>query len=309
MKLLVTGGAGFIGSHFVEYILSNTDHEVTTLDALTYAGSRSNLDGVIDHPRHRFVEGDIRSRELVNELMQGVSAVVNFAGESHVDNSVESAKPFASTNVVGTQTLLEAASDHGIERYVQVSTDEVYGEILDGKFKESDRLNPRNPYAATKAGGGILALSYYHSHGLPVCVTRSSNNFGPRQHEEKFIPKLITCTRDDETFPLYGDGSNVRDWIYVRDNCKAIETVLKNGIPGEVYNIGAGNEMTNAEMIDEILALIESTDDHISLVKDRPAHDQRYALDTRKIRGLGWETEYAFDEALEKTVESYLEES
>ncbi|WP_311173088.1 dTDP-glucose 4,6-dehydratase [Halobellus ordinarius] len=308
MRILVTGGAGFIGSNFVHYVLDEHDEdEIVTLDALTYAGSKDNLDGVLDHPRHEFVEGDIRDRELVTELVADVDAVVNFAAESHVDRSIEGAKPFVETNVQGTQTLLDAAADADVDRFLQISTDEVYGQVLDGKFSEEDALNPRNPYAATKAGADLLARSFRTTHDLPVLVTRTSNNFGPRQHPEKLIPKFIQNAAAGESLPVYGDGSNVREWIYVEDNCRALDLVLREGELGEVYNIGSHAEKTNLEVTEAILDVVGASDDLIEFVEDRAGHDQRYALETEKIEALGWEPQYSFEEGLERTVDYYLD--
>ncbi|MDS0280777.1 dTDP-glucose 4,6-dehydratase [Haloarcula onubensis] len=307
MRILVTGGAGFIGSNFIHYVLdAYEDCEVVTLDALTYAGSRDNLKGVLDDPRHEFVEGDIRDQELVTNLVADVDAIVNFAAESHVDRSIEGAKPFVSTNVQGTQTLLDAAIDADIERFLQISTDEVYGQVLDGKFGEDDLLNPRNPYSATKAGADHLAQSYYTTHGLPVLITRTCNNFGPRQHPEKLIPKFIRNAAAGEALPVYGDGSNVREWIYVEDNCRALDLVLREGEVGEVYNIGSHAEKTNLEVTEAILDAVGASEDLVEFVDDRAGHDQRYALEVEKIVELGWEPEYSFEEGLEQTVEYYL---
>lgn len=305
MRLLVTGGAGFIGSNFVHQVLETTDHSVVTLDALTYAGSKDNLTRILDDPEHEFVEGDIRDGELVSELVADVDAVVNFAAESHVDRSIDGAEPFVSTNLQGTQTLLDAALDADIDRFLQISTDEVYGEIFEGKFSESDSLDPRNPYAATKAGADLLARSYYTTHGLPVLITRTSNNYGPRQHSEKLIPKFIQRAAAGKSLPLYGDGSNVREWIYVADNCRALETVLESGSVGEVYNIGSDEELTNLEVAQRILDGVGGSEDQIEFVADRAGHDQRYAVDTTKITKLGWETEYSFSEGLKRTIEHY----
>ena len=307
MRILVTGGAGFIGSNFVRYILDeHGGDEVVTLDALTYAGSKDNLDGVRDNPRHEFVEGDIRDRELVTKLVSDVDAIVNFAAESHVDRSIEGAKPFATTNVQGTQTLLDAANEGDIDRFLQISTDEVYGQILDGKFSEDDPLNPRNPYAATKAGADLLAQSFETTHDLPVLITRTCNNFGPRQHPEKLIPKFIRNAAVGENLPVYGDGSNVREWIYVEDNCRALDVVLREGAVGEIYNIGSHTEKTNLEVTEAILDAVGADEDLIEFVDDRAGHDQRYALETEKIEALGWEPAYAFEEGLERTVDYYL---
>ncbi len=305
-RILVTGGAGFIGSNFVHHVLdAHDDYRVITLDNLTYAGSLDNLAGALDSPRHTFVEGDICDEAVVSEQLSEVDAVVNFAAESHVDRSIDSAKPFVRTNVQGTQTLLDAALDADIDRFVQISTDEVYGHILDGTFTETDPLHPRNPYAATKAGADLLARSYGTTHGLPVVVTRSCNNFGPRQHPEKLIPKLIEKAEAGDDLPLYGDGSNVREWIYVADNCRAIDTVLADGEPGEVYNIGSGAERTNLEVARAVLDEIPETDSEVTFVEDRPGHDQRYALDSSKLRQLGWEPEWSFEVGLAETVARY----
>ena len=307
MRILVTGGAGFIGSNFVHYVLNeHEDDEVITLDALTYAGSKDNLDGVLDNPRHEFVEGDIRDRDLVTKLVSDVDAIVNFAAESHVDRSIEGAKPFVTTNVQGTQTLLDAANEGDIDRFLQISTDEVYGQILDGKFSEDDPLDPRNPYAATKAGADLLARSFETTHDLPVLITRTCNNFGPRQHPEKLIPKFIRNAATGENLPVYGDGSNVREWIYVEDNCRALDVVLREGVVGEIYNIGSHTEKTNLEVTEAILDAVGADEDLIEFVDDRAGHDQRYALETEKIGALGWEPAYAFEEGLERTVDYYL---
>ncbi|TKX40342.1 dTDP-glucose 4,6-dehydratase [Halorubrum sp. CGM4_25_10-8A] len=308
MRILVTGGAGFIGSNFVHHVLDTHENdEIVTLDALTYAGSKANLEGVLDDPRHEFVEGDIRDQELVTDLVADVDAIVNFAAESHVDRSIEGAKPFVSTNVQGTQTLLDAANEVGIDRYLQISTDEVYGQVLDGTFSEDDPLNPRNPYAATKAGADLLANSFQTTHDLPVVISRTSNNFGPRQHAEKLIPKFIQNAAAGEALPVYGDGSNVREWIYVEDNCRALDLVLREGSIGEVYNIGSHAEKTNLEVTEAILDAVGASDDLIEFVEDRAGHDQRYALDTEKIEALGWEPQYSFEEGLERTVDYYLD--
>ena len=305
MRLLVTGGAGFIGSNFVRHVLTNTGHSVLTLDGLTYAGSMSNIEDALDDPCHEFVHGDIRDRDLVDELVARSDVVVNFAAESHVDRSIDGSEPFVSTNVQGTQTLLDASCDADIDRFVQISTDEVYGQALEGRFAEADPLDPRNPYAATKAGADHLAQSYYTTHDLPVLVTRSSNNFGPRQHEEKLIPKMIQRAERDDPLPLYGDGSNVREWTYVTDNCRAVMTVLDNGTPGEVYNIGSGNERSNLDVAKHIIEAVGASEDLIKFVEDRPGHDQRYALDASKLAGLGWEPRQSFEEGLRETIEYY----
>ncbi|MFC7138732.1 dTDP-glucose 4,6-dehydratase [Halosimplex aquaticum] len=305
MRTLVTGGAGFIGSNYVHHLLDRTDDEVVTFDALTYAGSRDNLAGALADERHEFVEGDVRDEDLVADLVADVDAVVHFAAESHVDRSIDGAAPFVSTNVDGTRALLDAARETDLERFLQVSTDEVYGQTVDGAFAETDPLDPRNPYAATKAGADHLALSYERTYGVPVVVTRSSNNFGPRQHPEKLIPKFITRAAAGQSLPLYGDGSNVREWTYVADNCRAVDLVLREGVAGEVYNVGSGEERTNLEVTEAILDAVGASRDLVEFVEDRPGHDQRYALETEKIRELGWAPEYTFEDGLERTVEHY----
>jgi len=307
MRILVTGGAGFIGSNFVEHIIETSGDGVVTLDALTYAGSKENLEGVLGHPQHEFVEGDIRDTDLVGDLVSDVDAVVNFAAESHVDRSIEGAEPFVSTNVQGTQTLLNAANDAEIDRFVQISTDEVYGQIVDGSFSEEDPLNPRNPYSATKASADLLAQSYETTHGLPVVITRTCNNYGPNQHPEKLIPKFITNATQGKSLPVYGDGSNVREWIYVEDNCRALDLVLREGDVGEVYNIGTDEEKTNLEVTQAILEAVGASKDLIEFVEDRAGHDQRYALDSSKVESLGWEPQYSFEGGLEKTVNHFVE--
>jgi len=304
MDLLVTGGAGFIGSNYIRHVLETTDVHVTTLDALTYAGDRANLP---DHDRHQFVEGDITNRELVNGLVADADQIVNFAAESHVDRSIDGAMTFVQSNVEGVATLLDACVKHGIDRFIQISTDEVYGEITDGEFEEGDKLTPRNPYAATKAGADLLARSYYVTHDVPVVITRSSNNYGPRQHTEKLIPKLIRRASNSNSLPIYGDGSNVREWTYVTDNCRAVETVRREGGLGDIYNIGSGDEQTNLEIARAVCAAVDAPEDLIEFVEDRPGHDQRYALGTQRVRTLGWEPTVSFDDGLVKTVTYYRE--
>ena len=308
MRLLVTGGAGFIGSNFVHHLLETYEEvEVVTLDALTYAGSKTNLEGVREDPRHRFVKGDIRDEALVADLMSDVDFVVNFAAESHVDRAINTAAPFVATNIDGTQTLLDAALSADIERFLQISTDEVYGEVMEGRASEDSLLEPQNPYAATKAAADHLALSYQTTHGLPVLVTRTCNNYGPRQNTEKLIPKFISNAAAGVELPVYGDGSNVREWIYVRDNCRALDHVLRDGDIGEIYNIGTGDERSTLEVTRAIVDAVEGADeDQITFVKDRPGHDQRYAVATEKIEALGWQPTWAFDNGLAETVEHYI---
>jgi dTDP-glucose 4,6-dehydratase len=307
MRVLVTGGAGFIGSAFVRLLLAETDHEVRTIDALAYAGSRANLAGVMDHRRHEFVEADIREPAAVRESVAWADALVNFAAHTHVDRSIDDTEPFVSTNVEGTRCLLELARETDLDRFLQVSTDEVYGEVLEGTASETDRLEPRNPYAATKASADLLVRSFHVTYDLPTLVTRSANNYGPRQHTEKFIPKMILRADRGESLPLYGDGTNVRDWTYVRDNCRAILTVLTRGTPGEVYNVGSGTERRNIDVASRILELVGGDESLIEFVEDRPGHDRRYALDTSKVEALGWEPHYDFEAGLRETVRHYLD--
>ncbi len=306
MKLLVTGGAGFIGSNFIRYILTkHPSYSVVNLDKLTYAGNLENLRDIEADPRYRFIQGDICDAALVREIARGVDAIVNFAADTHVDRSIIDAGDFIRTDVFGTFTLLEAVKELRIPRYLQISTDEVYGSIQRGAFRESDPLNPSNPYSASKAGGDLLARAYGTTYKLPVIITRSSNNFGPYQYPEKIIPLFITNALEDRPLPLYGDGKNVRDWLYVLDNCAAIDLVLRKGQDGEVYNIGGGTEVENLVLTRQILRLLGKPESLIQPVKDRPGHDRRYALDCHKLRALGWKPAHAFGEALAETVEWY----
>ncbi len=308
MKILVTGGAGFIGSHFIRRILKTyPDCEVINLDKLTYAGCLENLRDVEGNERYRFVKGDICNSSLVQELAARVDCIANFAAETHVDRSVLDPGSFIKTDIEGTYTLLEAARRFGHKRFLQVSTDEVYGSIASGSFTEQAPLNPSSPYSASKAGADLLVLSYHRTFGLPAVITRSSNNFGPNQHPEKFIPLFITNALDNKKLPLYGSGENVRDWIYVEDNCEAIDLVLHRGEPGGIYNIGAGREMKNIDVVRLILEELEKPWDLVRFVTDRPAHDLRYSLDTKKIRALGFRPRHNFMEALKKTVQWYME--
>ncbi|HEV8309045.1 MAG TPA: dTDP-glucose 4,6-dehydratase [Methylomirabilota bacterium] len=308
MRVLVTGGAGFIGSHFVRHLLTTyPEYEVVNLDKLTYAGNPANLAGLADHPRYRFVHGDICEPLLVREVMAGCDAVVNFAAESHVDRSIHDAGDFIRTDVFGTWVLLETARAHRIGRYLQVSTDEVYGSIVTGAFQETHPLRPSSPYSASKAGGDHMALAYWTTHRTPVVVTRASNNFGPNQYPEKVIPLFITNALDDLPLPLYGDGRHVRDWLYVLDHCAALDLVLHKGAEGEVYNVGGSVEVENIELTRRILALLGKPESLIRPVVDRPGHDRRYALDTTKLRALGWQPTYPFDDALAATVAWYRE--
>jgi len=306
MKILVTGGAGFIGSNFVRHVLSTRpDDSVVNLDKLTYAGNLANLSDLEHHPRYRFVKGDICDRALVAEIMVEVDAVVHMAAETHVDRSNQGADDFLRTNVTGTHALLEAARRVKIGRFLLVSTDEVYGSIAEGAACETDSLNPSNPYSASKAAADLLARAYWLTHRLPVAITRSSNNFGPYQYPEKVIPLFVTNALEDQPLPLYGDGKNVRDWLYVLDNCAAIDLVLRRGRDGEIYNIGGDNEIENIALTRSILALLQKPDTFIAPVADRPGHDRRYALDTGKIRALGWKPAHSFAASLAATVDWY----
>ncbi|HYB70023.1 MAG TPA: dTDP-glucose 4,6-dehydratase [Candidatus Bathyarchaeia archaeon] len=306
MKLLVTGGAGFIGSNFVRHVLeAHPEDSVVNLDKLTYAGNLENLRDVETNPRYRFVRGDICDLTRVREAMRDVDAVVHFAAETHVDRSNLGADDFLRTNVTGTFTLLEAARELRVGRFLAVSTDEVYGSIAHGAAREGDGLNPSNPYSASKAAADLLVRAYWTTHHLPVVVTRSSNNFGPYQFPEKVIPLFVTNALEDKPLPLYGDGRNVRDWLYVLDNCAAIDLALRRGVDGEIYNIGGSREVENVTLTRRILELLGKPDSLITPVADRPGHDRRYALDSSKIHALGWVPASSFETALAATVEWY----
>lgn len=305
MKILVTGGAGFIGSNFIRYLLArHAADEVVNLDALKYSGNLETLADIADDPRYRFVHGDIADAEIVCEAMQGAAVVVNFAAESHVDRSIEDPEAFLHTNVDGTLVLLQAARRAGVQCFVQVSTDEVYGSLgPSGCFVESSPLRPSSPYAASKAAADLLALSFWTTYHLPVVVTRCSNNFGPYQFPEKVIPLFVTNALADELLPLYGDGMNVRDWIYVEDHCAALDLVLRGGRTGEIYNIGASSERSNRELTELILSILDKPLSLIRYVSDRPGHDRRYALDATKMRAeFDWRPLHTFDDALRRTV-------
>ena len=305
MRLFVTGGAGFIGSNFVHFVLGSSDDEVTVFDALTYAGNLANLRDVEEGPRFRFVKGDITDRDAVEEAMTGHDAIVHFAAESHVDRSIASSDEFVRTNCHGTNVIMDVARRLEVPRVIHISTDEVYGSVERGSSKENDPLEPRSPYSASKAGSDLIALSYFATYGLPVIVTRSSNNYGPYQFPEKVIPLFVTNLLDGLKVPLYGDGMNVRDWCYVEDNCAGVDLVLRNGEVGQIYNIGAGNEIPNRVLTEKILALLGADESMINYVEDRLGHDRRYSIATDKVEALGWRPQRDLDEALAVTVEWY----
>jgi dTDP-glucose 4,6-dehydratase len=311
MRILVTGGAGFIGSHFVRSTLAGgyqpfAGCDILVLDKLTYAGNLTNLDAVRSNPQLTFVEGDILDVRLVHDVLSGVDAVVHFAAESHVDRSILGAADFVMTNVVGTQTLLDAAVRQRIGRFVHVSTDEVYGSIASGSWSETHLLEPNSPYAASKAASDLIARAYAVTHGLDVVITRCSNNYGPYQFPEKIIPLFVTNLIDGKRVPLYGDGLNVRDWLHVDDHCRGVAMVLEKGRSGEIYNIGGGTELTNRELTDRLLRACDAGWDRVDLVEDRKGHDRRYSVDITKISAeLGYQPKVPFDDGLADTVSWY----
>ncbi|WP_086825858.1 dTDP-glucose 4,6-dehydratase [Allokutzneria sp. NRRL B-24872] len=311
MRVLVTGGAGFIGSNYVRKVLTGAypvfaEAEVVVLDKLTYAGNEANLDPVASHPRHRFIKGDICDAALVNEVMVGVSTVVHFAAESHVDRSIHGASDFVLTNVLGTQTLLQAALESGVSKFVHVSTDEVYGSIETGSWTEEHILEPNSPYSAAKASSDLLARSYFRTHGLPVCITRCSNNYGPYHFPEKVIPLFVTNLLDGHKVPLYGDGLNVRDWLHVDDHCRGIQLVAEGGRAGEIYNIGGGTELTNRELTEQLIAATGRDWSMVEPVADRLGHDRRYSVDCTKISNeLGYSAQVPFEQGLADVVAWY----
>ena len=313
MRVLITGGAGFIGSHYARQLLRGAypafaDAEVVVLDKLTYAGNQENLRPVAENPRLRFVRGDICDAELVAELMTGVDVVVHFAAESHVDRSILGALDFVRTNVVGTDTLLQAALGAGVGKFVHVSTDEVYGSIESGSWPEEHALEPNSPYSAAKAGSDLMSRAYFRTHELPVCVTRCSNNYGPYQFPEKLLPLFITNLLDGHQVPLYGDGGNVRDWLHVDDHCRGIQLVAESGRPGEVYNIGGGTELTNRQLTERLLQAMGQDFSMVRPVDDRKGHDRRYSVDHTKIAAeLGYRPRVGFDEGLAETIRWYRE--
>ena len=311
MKLLVTGGAGFIGSGFIRYVLQeHDDWKVTNLDKLTYAGNLENLKDIENDPRYSFVKGDIADRELIDKLFKETfNAIVNFAAETHVDRSIIDSSKFIETNVMGTQVLLEGARKHHVDKFIQISTDEVYGSLgLKGKFTEESPLLPNSPYAASKAAADILCRAYYRTYRVPVIITRCSNNFGPYQFPEKLIPLTITNTLEGKPIPIYGDGLNIRDWLYVKDHCRALVIILKQGKVGETFNIGGGIELTNIKIVETILERMGKPRSLIKFVPDRLGHDRRYALDWSKLEAeLNWKPAYSFDETIQQTISWYIE--
>jgi dTDP-glucose 4,6-dehydratase len=311
MKILVTGGAGFIGSNFVRYMLSRyNDCFIVNLDKLTYAGNLENLQSVEENPNYRFVKGDIGNGELVDYIIRTyqIDAIINFAAESHVDRSIVEPDIFLKTNILGTQVLLEAARKSGLQKYVQVSTDEVYGSLgSTGYFTEETPIAPNSPYSASKAGADMICRAYYETYGLPVNITRCSNNYGPYHFPEKLIPLMITNAMEDQALPVYGDGLHIRDWLHVEDHCAAIDLVLRKGRLGEVYNVGGHNERTNIDIVKTILKLLGKSEELIRYVPDRLGHDRRYAIDpTKTISELGWSPKYTFDHGIDATVEWYM---
>ena len=308
MRLLVTGGCGFIGSNFIRHILKkHEDIHVVNLDKLTYCGNSESLKDVEDDTRYELVKGDICDSGVVGSLVRDADVIINFAAESHVDRSIKYPDDFFMTNIYGVKTLLEAARREGCDKFIQIGTDEVYGSVSSGLSKEDDILRPNSPYSASKAAGDLLALSYYTTYGLPVMVTRSSNNFGPYQYPEKMVPLFITNLIQGKKVPLYGDGGNVRDWLFVEDNCSALDMILMEGTPGEVYNIGGSNQINNLELTRQLLLVMGKDESSIEHVNDRPGHDRRYALDSSKVEKVGWAPAEAFPANLERTIKWYNE--
>ncbi|HEY9765364.1 MAG TPA: dTDP-glucose 4,6-dehydratase [Chroococcales cyanobacterium] len=310
MKILVSGGCGFIGSNLIRHFVEkHPAYQILNLDLLTYCGNKENLAEIENHPHYTFVQGDICDRPLVDSLMSGVNAVLHLAAESHVDRSISDPEAFVRTNVMGTQILLDAAKKHGVERFVHVSTDEVYGSLgATGLFTEETPLAPNSPYSASKTSSDLFARAYWETFRFPTLITRCSNNYGPYQFPEKLIPFFVTNLVDGEAVPVYGDGMNVRDWLYVADHCSALDAVLHRGKPGEVYNIGGNNERTNMEITRKVLGLLGKGEESVRYVQDRPGHDRRYAIDSSKMqRELGWSPSFTFEKGIASTVNWYLE--
>jgi dTDP-glucose 4,6-dehydratase len=305
-RYLVTGGAGFIGSNFIRYVLrTEADATVTNLDLLTYAGVPATVEELDEYPNHHFVKGDIRDAGLVDEVAHGHDVIVHFAAESHVDRSISGPEPFLSTNLIGTGVLLDTALRHEVPRFLHVSTDEVYGSVAEGFATEETRLDPSSAYSSSKAGADLLARSYHLTHGYDVVITRCTNNYGPYQFPEKVIPLFVTNLLEDRRVPLYGDGRNERDWLYVEDHCAAVHLVVEKGETGEIYNIGASAQLPNLELTRSILAHMGKDESWIEWVPDRLGHDFRYAVDTSKVRALGWSPAHDFSERLEDTIAWY----
>lgn len=306
-KILVTGGAGFIGSNFIRLMLKrHDDYQIINLDKLTYAGNPDNLAEIDGHGNYRFVLGDICDGKLVEDLTKGIDIVINFAAETHVDRSVDDPFVFTQTNVIGTHTLLEYARRNQVKQFIQVGTDEVYGSVEQGSSVETDKLDPRSPYSSSKAAADLLTLSYFTTFGMDVRVTRCTNNYGPYQFPEKLIPFFVTNAMENKELPIYGDGKNVRDWLYVEDHCDAIDFIMHNGQPGNIYNIGGGQEMENIQITDIILRELKKPESLKKYVKDRPGHDRRYSLDISKIENMGWKPRHTFDSAIKETIGWYL---
>ena len=306
MNILITGGAGFMGSNAVKYFLKKyPDVRIVNLDKLTYAGNLENLKEVENNPRYKFIKGDIADEKIVDEVVKDVDVIINYAAETHVDRSILDPKAFITTDVLGTYTLLEAAKKYGVKKYIQISTDEVFGSINNGKFTEESPFEPNSPYAASKAGGDHLCRAYFKTYNVPVIVTHSCNFFGPFQYPEKLIPLFITNLLQNKKVPVYGDGQQVREWIFTEDHCRAIDTILQKGEIGEVYNIGTGNEITNIEITKILLKELGKDESFIDYVKDRPGHDRRYAIDSGKLRKLGWSPEVSFENGIKQTVDWY----
>jgi dTDP-glucose 4,6-dehydratase len=308
LRLLVTGGCGFIGSNFIHHMHEKyPNYQIVNLDKLTYAGNLANLKDVENNPNYSFVKGDICDPAIVSEVMKKVDHVVHFAAESHVDRSIEDGSIFVRTNVLGTNTLLQSALVYNIKKFIHISTDEVYGSIKVGSFTEKDKLSPSSPYSSSKAGSDLLVMSYYTTYGLPVCITRCTNNFGQYQYPEKLIPFFVSRLIEGDKVPVYGTGLNIRDWIYVKDHCSAIDFVLHNGSNGGIYNIDGGNELTNLKITHYLLKILGKDESSIEYVEDRKGHDFRYSLDSSKLENMGWKPQYDFNTALEQTVRWYIE--